>query len=308
MHACMVHIHAACRPECTYDFADKSKVYFFALIQVHDLMCIYINFYSCRWRCPNKCCRKVKSIRHDSWFSQSHLTLEQILEVTFLWTEDMPGETARKWVRINKNTIVTFAVRYALCIWTRSKPRRLEGLEKWWRSTSPSLAKENITAAEEEKDSGFGEAWREVLTKCLCKSFHRVIVATLLPVIIANVKPGTEIHTDEWRSYARLNRRSYVHHTVNHSIEFVNPANGAHTQSIELHVPGHTQRRSTRRCMHGTSKALFPTYLVEFIWRRKILTPFAMLINCITVVYPLLCCICVACETTLHCDLYLALL
>eukprot|EP00731_Ephydatia_muelleri_P037893 Em0591g3a len=42
---------------------------------------------------PKQCCRKVKSIRHDSWFSQSHLTLEQILEVTFLWTEDMSGET-----------------------------------------------------------------------------------------------------------------------------------------------------------------------------------------------------------------------
>eukprot|EP00731_Ephydatia_muelleri_P021868 Em0014g459a len=54
------------------------------------------------WRCPNKCCRKVKSIRHDSWFSQSHLTLEQILEVTFLWTEDMPGETARKWIETEK--------------------------------------------------------------------------------------------------------------------------------------------------------------------------------------------------------------
>eukprot|EP00731_Ephydatia_muelleri_P034513 Em0063g18a len=55
---------------------------------------------------PKQCCRKVKSIRHDSWFSQSHLTLEQILEVTFLWTEDMSGETVRKWVGINKNTIV----------------------------------------------------------------------------------------------------------------------------------------------------------------------------------------------------------
>ena len=106
-----------------------------------------------------------------------------------------------------------------------------------------------------------------------------------LNLIIANVKPGTEIHTDEWRSYARLTRRGYVHHTVNHSIEFVNPANGAHTQSIEC-TWAHAKKYKK---MHGTSKALFPTYLVEFIWRRKIAkdTPFAMLMNCITVVYPL---------------------
>ena len=36
-------------------------------------------------------------------------------------------------------------------------------------------SKFGVTAAEEEKDSGFGEAWREVLTKYLCKSLHRVM-------------------------------------------------------------------------------------------------------------------------------------
>ena len=51
-------------------------------------------------------CRKVKSIRLGSWFSMNHLTLEQILELTFLWTEDMSGKTVRKWVGVNKNTVV----------------------------------------------------------------------------------------------------------------------------------------------------------------------------------------------------------
>ena len=41
-----------------------------------------------------ECCRKVKSIRHDSWFSQSLLTLEQILEVTFLWTDNVRRDSA----------------------------------------------------------------------------------------------------------------------------------------------------------------------------------------------------------------------
>ena len=85
----------------------------------------------------------------------------------------------RKWAGINKNTIVDwFNFCRKVCAIYMDQidiPKRLEGLEKWGRLTSPSMAKENITAAEEEKDSGFGEAWREVLTKYLCKSLHRVM-------------------------------------------------------------------------------------------------------------------------------------
>ena len=74
-------------------------------IYVIDMQEIYMNVtHAYRWRCPNKHCRKAKSIRHDSWFSMSHLSLEQILELTFLWTEGMSGETVRKWtVGVNKN-------------------------------------------------------------------------------------------------------------------------------------------------------------------------------------------------------------
>ena len=110
--------------------------------------------------------------------------------------------------------------------------------------------------------------------------------ATLLPIILANVEPGTEIHTDEWKSYARLNRQGFVHRSVNHSIQFVNPLNGAHTQSIEC-TWAHAKKKYKR--MHGTSKPLFGTYLIEFMWRKKFGkdTPFTMFMNCISSVYPL---------------------
>ena len=105
--------------------------------------------------------------------------------------------------------------------------------------------------------------------------------ATLLPIILANVEPGTEIHTDEWKSYARLNRQGFVHRSVNHSIQFVNPLNGAHTQSIEC-TWTHAKKKYKR--MHGTSKPLFGTYLIEFMWHKKFGkdTPFTMFMNCIT--------------------------
>ena len=47
--------------------------------------------------------------------------------------------------------------------------------------------------------------------------------------IKAHVAPGTIIHSDEWSA----GLEAFPHETVNHSIEFVNPATGTHTQNIE---------------------------------------------------------------------------
>ena len=77
----------------------------------------------------------------------------------------------------------------------------------------------------------------------------------LSEIIRYYIRPGTLIMSDMFSSYISSDGRhtlennpaledmGYTHHAVNHSTNFVNPDNGAHTQTIEgvweIHIKRH---------------------------------------------------------------------
>ena len=91
--------------------------------------------------------------------------------------------------------------------------------------------------------------------------------ATLLPIIQAHVAPGTVVHTDQWRAYYQVSNLPPVtsHHTVNHSVNFVDPVTGVHTQ----HVESYWNRVKLKwKSMKGCHAHQVPSYLDEFMWRE----------------------------------------
>jgi transposase-like protein len=73
-------------------------------------------------------------------------------------------------------------------------------------------------------------------------------------LIKQNVKPGTTIYTDSYKSYYSLSKRGYKHFTTNHSkLEHVNGDN--HTQNIE-NVWSHL-----KRTIKGCHRTVSPKYL-----------------------------------------------
>jgi transposase-like protein len=92
--------------------------------------------------------------------------------------------------------------------------------------------------------------------------------ATLLPIIQRHVRPGTTIWSDEWAAYRRVQQLPSVtqHQTVNHSIEFINPATGVQTQAIE----SYWNRVKTKfKRMKGVQETMLSSYLDEFMWRER---------------------------------------
>ena len=92
--------------------------------------------------------------------------------------------------------------------------------------------------------------------------------ATLLPIINAHVAPGTIIHSDQWNSYSQVGTLSNVssHATVNHSLHFVDPSTGVHTQNVESYWA--TTMRKLKH-MKGCHAHQLPSYLDERMWRER---------------------------------------
>ncbi|GFR95802.1 hypothetical protein ElyMa_004437700 [Elysia marginata] len=89
---------------------------------------------------------------------------------------------------------------------------------------------------------------------------------TLLPIIIIkHVAAGSIIYSDQWAAYGRLSEVGFQHGTVNHSLHFVDPASGVHTNTIE------STWWAVKRSLPPTHtrKQYLGTHLAEYIWRRK---------------------------------------
>jgi hypothetical protein len=96
--------------------------------------------------------------------------------------------------------------------------------------------------------------------------------------------------TDGWKAYEDLetiNGGIYQHGVVVHEQNFVHPDyEEIHTQSIESMW---CDLKKKIRRQRGTSEALFPSYIDEFVWRshRGNKSVFVFLLQCIAQQYPL---------------------
>ena len=96
----------------------------------------------------------------------------------------------------------------------------------------------------------FGGICRET-RECFMVPVENRDSETLVRLIKDYIKPGTTIISDYWKAYDCLEEEGFVHLKVNHSINFVDPVTGAHTNTIERRwrdvkslVPKYGRRKS----------------------------------------------------------------
>ena len=103
-------------------------------------------------------------------------------------------------------------------------------------------------------------------------AFRRHHKDTLLPIIRAHILPGTCVMSDMWKAYDCQKDEGYTHLAVNHSLNFVDPDTGAHTErnentwwgSNEVYlVQGHPKISSKATYRNGCGVSTMETILLE---------------------------------------------
>ncbi|KAL4147975.1 hypothetical protein QTP88_002283 [Uroleucon formosanum] len=225
------------------------------------------------FRCKKKGCQTTQSVRNNNSFftyenangrCNSGLSLSEIMEIVYFWVTGNQLVQIIKFTGRSKNTICDWM---NLC---RDIPVRLfnkrqpfggpgqivqidECLLRGARKNNKGrfrladLKAAVIPKHEDEEDTNrnygrrIGGPW--VVGLC-CVLENGLIDArffvvekrdkeTLHRIIKNEVLPGTTVHSDSWLGYKGLSEKGYVHETVNHSNNFVDPETGANTQRIE---------------------------------------------------------------------------
>ena len=91
---------------------------------------------------------------------------------------------------------------------------------------------------------------------------------TLLSILQQHLRPGTIMHSDQWRAYSRVQQLQSVsqHQTVNHSLNFVDPTTGVHTQNIESYW---SRVKRKFKAIKGVHESMLNSYIDEFMWRER---------------------------------------
>ncbi|KAL8585556.1 hypothetical protein ACOMHN_046216 [Nucella lapillus] len=228
-----------------------------------------------RWKCPAQCRGATKSIRFDSWFQRSHLSLTKCILLLYFWVEDFPQDKICRELGISSHTAVDWCnfVREVCDEDLRRPPQQIGSLDpQTWEPIVVEIDETKYFHRKYHRGQWREEHWvfggiERDSGKCFMVEVEDRTRPTLEALIQEWILPGSHIISDGWRSYHHVEqiggRGLYTHDVIVHEHHFVDPNNPLiHTQNIE-----NTLMRAKRKLKRqfGTSEALFQSYMYEFV-------------------------------------------
>lgn len=221
------------------------------------------------WRCAEIACQRWVSIRRNSFFYGSHISLVKWLHVIYFWSHDDSNHRIQHMSGLSNNTVgkMLKSLRSVCSNKIATNLIRIGG-----PGHIVEIDESKFGHKQKYHRGRFGEGpW---VFGAIDRATKAAIVfrvpnrkrETLLPIMQRHILPGTTIHSDEFTPYRTLHNHGYIHLTVNHSENFVDPFTGVHTNTVE--GLWSAVKRKLKR-MNGTRYDRIPEYLDEFMWKRQ---------------------------------------
>jgi transposase len=221
--------------------------------------------YQCQW-----CAHQVYPTAGTP-FDRTRTSLRDWFYVMFLFTTTRNGVAAK---RVERELGVTYKTAWRLCHQVRKYMAQLDGNDPVGGADAGVVEIDETLIGGTARGKGRGnfrgtksvvigmvERGGDVVTKVVADA-KRV---SLLPEIVANVLPGSTIHTDQLHSYRILGELGFNHDRVNHAKgQHVSPT-GCHTQTIDSFW-AQLKRGINGTHIHVSAKHL-AKYLGEFEYR-----------------------------------------
>ncbi|KYM95728.1 hypothetical protein ALC62_13634 [Cyphomyrmex costatus] len=228
----------------------------------------YYKRYKGRKRQKITCNFKI-SVFHGTWFENAHIDIQKICRFIayFLMIQPPRQPFLMNELEMSSSSVVDWInfCRELLQQWVLNKQKVIGGNGRIVELDEAKIGKRKYNKGRIiEGQWVFGGIERNTKNIFILPVPNRSS-NTLSSIIQNYVLPGSIIYTDQWRAYRDLeNNNNYTHCTVNHSVNFVNPDTGVHTQNIER--VWRDMRANIPR--YGTREKHYIYCLTEFLFKR----------------------------------------
>jgi transposase-like protein len=215
-------------------------------------------------------CGTKRSIFFNSIFNRAKLEVHQILHLIYYWSQRASIQTTEHETGISKMTISSFFIilRDSASDWNEKHFAQIGGEGTIVEIDESQYSKRKSNAGRIVPNS---DVW---LFGGICRNTKECFVVpvadrtheTLMPLIQKYIAPGTHIISDCWRAYAMIEEYGYEHSTVNHSLNFIDPITGAHTQNIERLW---REVKKSKKQYNGVPDDQIDSHIGEFMWRTR---------------------------------------